>query len=188
MFVSTQNIKNTIQVKTQYNPDFTEVAKRIGGKFDFEEKSWIFDSRIANIVTAELLSVFGTDGYDQSCVDVEITVKKTIKAELGPIYLAGRIIAQANSRDGGARNGEKIIFTKKSAVSGGSIKYWTTEIKEGAVFRILDLYEGAIKFLDECDAIEYKIIQTETEDKSAELARLKTELARITARIAELER
>ncbi|OCG45730.1 hypothetical protein A9G34_01110 [Gilliamella sp. Choc4-2] len=187
MFVSIKTIKNTIHVKTQYNPEFTEAAKQIGGVFDFDEKSWIFDSKITDIVTTELLRIFGTDGYNQSCVDVEVTVKKTMKSELGPIYLAGRIIAQAKARDGGARNGEKITFTKKSANSGGSTKYWTTEIEEGAVFRILDLYNGAVKFLDECDAIEYKIIRNVTDDKSIELAKLKAELQRITARIAELE-
>jgi hypothetical protein len=186
MFVSIKNVNNNIYVKTQYNPDFNVAARQIGGRFDYDETAWVFDDRNKNLLRDKLLSIFGTDGYEQSCVDVEIAVKKTIIAEQEPIYLAGRMIARATGKNSRARAGEKIAFIQKSAISSGSAKNWTTEIKDGAVFRILDLYEGAVKFLDECEAIEYKIIN-KTSNKDAELAMLKQELKRITDRIAELE-
>jgi hypothetical protein len=167
MFVSVEKVDNKIYVKNQYNPYFNIVARQIGGRFDYTEKAWVFDSRNNELLEEKLLSIFGTDGYSQSCVDVEVTVKRDIIAYKEPIYLAGRIIAQAKGRDTGAWNGDKITFVNKSANSGGSIKNWTTEIKEGAVFKILDLYTGAVKFLDECDAIEYKIIQNKSAEKEA---------------------
>ena len=184
MFVSIRNVNNTIQVKTQFNPDFVCAAKQIGGKFDYDQKAWCFDERNLELVKNTLMSLFGTDGYNQSIVDVEVTVKKRIVAEKSPIYLAGRIIAQAGGRDSGATCSEKIAFIEKKPQSGGSMKYWTTEIAEGAVFRILDLYEGATDLLDQCDSIEYKIINKHS--NHSELEYLKSELARITARIAEL--
>lgn len=184
MFVSVKNINNTIQVKTQFNPDFTSVAKQIGGKFNFDEKAWCFDERNLELVKNALMSIFGTDGYNQSTVDVEVTVKKRITAEKSPIYLAGRIIAQAIGRDSGTTCSEKIAFIEKKPQSGGSAKYWTTEIADGTVFRILDLYAGATDLLDQCDSIEYKVISQHS--NHSELEYLKSELARITARIAEL--
>lgn len=147
---------------------------------------WCFDDRNQELVKNLLKSIFGTDGYNQSTIDVEITVKKRIITESSPVYLAGRIIAQARGRDSGANCGEKIAFVEKKPQSGGSMKYWTTEIPDGAVFRILDLYVGATNFLDECDEIEYRVISKQSSHED-ELEQLKIELARITARIAELE-
>jgi hypothetical protein len=189
MFVSIKNINNTIQVKTQFNPDFSYAAKKIGGKYDFNEKIWCFDERNLDLVKNALMSTFGTDGYDQSTVDVEITVKEKFIGEQSPIYLAGRIIAQARGRDSGARNGDGIVFIENSPKSGGSMKNWLTKIEEGSVFKILDLYAGAIDFLNECDSIEYRIIRnTQSQSsKETELAQLKIERDRINARIAELE-
>jgi hypothetical protein len=188
MFVSVKNVKNKIYVKSQYNHYFNVVAKQIGGKFDRAEKVWVFDSRNNELLKEKLLSIFGTDGYSQSCVDVEVTVKRDIIACKQPFYLAGRIIAYAKSRDSGAWVGDGITFVNKFATSGGSMNNWITKIEEGAVFRILDLYTGAVKLLDKCDAIEYKIIQNETDSKLAEKEALELELKRIQDRIAELEK
>jgi hypothetical protein len=187
MFVSVKNVNNKIFVKSQYNQYFNVVAKRIGGKFDYTEKTWVFDSRNGELLKEKLLSIFGTDGYSQSCVDVEVTVKRNIIAYKQPLYLAGRIIAYAKGRDSGAWIGDGITFVNKFATSGGSMNNWTTEIKEGAIFKILDLYTGAVKFLDECDAIEYKIIQNKIDSKSTEKEKLEHELKIIQGRIAKLE-
>lgn len=185
MFVSIKNFKDSIQVKTQFNPEFANAARKIGGKFDYSVKAWCFDERNLDLVKAALLDIFGTDGYNQSVVDVEVTVKEKIIGEQSPIYLGGRIIAQARGRDSGAINGESIVFIEKSATSGGSVKNWLTKIEEGAVFKILDLYEGALKFLDSDESIEYKIINKKSSQD--ELQQLKAELERIKSRIAELE-
>ena len=185
MFVSIKNFKDSILVKTQFNPDFTNKAHKLGGKFDYSEKAWRFDERNIDLVKKALLDTFGTDGYNQSVVDVEVTVKEKIIGEQSPIFLAGRIIAQARGRDSGAITGEGIVFIEKSATSGGSVKNWLTKIEEGAVFKILDLYEGALKFLDNDESIEYKIINKKSSPD--ELQQLKAELERIKSRIAELE-
>ncbi|NUF49542.1 hypothetical protein [Gilliamella sp. ESL0250] len=185
MFVSIKNIDKTIQVKTQFNPDFACAARKIGGKYDYSLKAWCFDERNIDLVKAALLDIFGTDGYNQSVVDVEITVKKKILGEQSPIYLGGRIIAQARGRDSGATIGDGVVFIEKSPTSGGSVKNWSTKVEEGLKFKILDLYEGALKFLDNDESIEYKIISKKSPHD--ELQQLKAELARITSRIAELE-
>lgn len=38
MFVSLKTIENTIQVKTQYNQNFIDEAKQIGGKYGGDTK------------------------------------------------------------------------------------------------------------------------------------------------------
>lgn len=185
MFVSIKNFKDSIQVKTQFNPEFVNVARKIGGEFDYSVKAWRFDERNIDLVTTALSDIFGTDGYNQSVVDVEITVKEKIIGEQSPIYLAGRIIAQARGRDSVATIGEGVVFIEKSPSSGGSVKNWLTKIEAGSIFKILDLYEGALKFLDNDESIEYKIINKKSSQD--ELQQLRAELARIEARIAELE-
>lgn len=185
MFVSIKNFKDSIQVKTQFNPEFANAARKIGGKFDYSVKAWCFDDRNIDLVKTALLDIFGTDGCNQSVVDVEITVKEKIIGEQAPIYLGGRIIAQARGRDSGATIGEGVVFIEKSPSSGGSVKNWLTKVDEGSIFKILDLYEGALKFLDNDESIEYKIISKKSPQN--ELQQLRAELARIEARIAELE-
>ena len=185
MKISLKTIGNTIQVKTQFNPKFANAASKIGGKFDYSAKAWNFDDRNIDLVKSTLLDIFGTDGCNQSVVDVEITVKQKIIGEQAPIYLGGRIIAQARGRDSGAKIGEGVVFIEKSPSSGGSVKNWLTKVDEGSIFKILDLYEGALKFLDNDESIEYKIISKKSPQN--ELQQLKAELARIEARIAELE-
>lgn len=186
MKVSIKNINGTIHVYSPFNSEFVSEAKRIKGRFNGDEKCWCFDERNLDLVKEILLSIYGTDGQDQQFVDVEVTVKKTIKSELSPVCLAGREIASAHDKKSGARVGNNISFVKNSPTSGGSAKYWTTEIPGGAVFRIFDLPAGAAKLLSACDDIEYKIISGE-QSKEQELAHLKMELNRILARIAELE-
>lgn len=185
MFVSIKTINNTIQVKTQYNPSFKAQAKLIGGRFNSDEKCWEFDVRNEDLVKEMLLSIFGTDGYDQSVVDVEITVKDEIRVICSPIYIAGRKIADATGRDSGAKVCDKIVFVDDYPISGGSRGNWATIIPEDSVFRILDLYVGALEKLDR-RGFEYKII-SKNSSKDEELAKLRNELVRIKARIAELE-
>ena len=48
-----------------------------------------------------LLSIFGTDGRNNNFVEVIIKVNKRLVSERAPIYLTGRIIAQARGRDTG---------------------------------------------------------------------------------------
>ena len=186
MFVSLKTIENTIQVKTQYNPDFIDEAKQIGGKFNGDTKCWEFDVRNKDLIENILLSIFGTDVNNNNLVDVVVKVNKRLVSERAPIYLAGRIIAQARGRDTGATVAEGISFINKKPQSGGSRQYWTTEIAPDSEFNIFDLPEGALKLLNENESIEYEVISKPVL-KDDELIQLKAELVRIQNRIAELE-
>ena len=186
MFVSLKTIENTIQVKTQYNPAFVDKAKQIGGKFNGNTKCWEFDVRNKNLVKNILLSIFGTDGRNNNFVDVLVKVNKRLVSERAPIYLAGRIIAQARGRDTGAKAAEGVSFINKEPQSGGSQQYWTTEISPDSEFKIFDLPEGALKLLNENESIEYEVI-SKPDLKDDELIQLRAELVRIQNRIAEIE-
>ena len=186
MFVSIKNLKNTIQVNTQYNPNFIYEAKQIGGRFNGDTKCWEFDIRNQDLVKKILLSIFGTDGRNNNLVDVVIKVNKKLTSEREPIYLAGRMIAQARGRDTGATIADGVAFINKKPQSGGSRQYWTTEITQDSIFKIFDLPEGALKLLDEYESIEYEVISKRF-SKEDELIQLKAELEQITNRIAELE-
>ena len=186
MFVSLKTSENTIQVKTQYNPDFIDEAKQIGGKFNGDQKCWEFDVRNKDLIESILLSIFGTDGRNNNFVDVIVKVNTRLVSERAPIYLAGRIIAQASGRDTGAKAAEGISFINKKPQSGGSQKYWTTEIAQDSEFKIFDLPEGALKLLNENESIQYEFINKPVLIDN-ELIQLKAELVRIQNRIAELE-
>lgn len=85
MFVSLKTIENTIQVKTQYNQNFIDEAKQIGGKYDGDTKCWQFDVRNKNLVKNILLSIFGVDGRNNNFVDAVIKVNKRLISERASI-------------------------------------------------------------------------------------------------------
>lgn len=161
MQVSIKKSNKTIKVTSQYNPLFSSKARKLNGQYDYSSKSWSFDIRVENLVKEILLEVYGNDGSETTFVDVDITVgDDNLLGHQDSIYLAGRIIAGARGRDSGATIGNGIVLVSGEIKSGGSVKNWLTVVKSESVFRILDLPLGALKFLEDREDINYKIIDT----------------------------
>lgn len=114
-----------------FNKNLVNECHRLGGKWDPEEKAWIFSGLVEEEVEAL------DDKYNSPLVGMEITALTNLYGSQEPIYLAGFKIATAKGRDSGATLSEGISFIKGEYTSSGSMKNWNTKIAEGSVFRML---------------------------------------------------
>ena len=129
-----------ITVDVPFNKVFIGKAKKLGGKWDDENKVWVF----SNFVKAEAQAL--EDKYGSELVPVEITFKAEDYYPKDAYTLAGIVLATATGRDSGAQLGKDIAVIKGSFNSGGSAKNWATIVKEGTVIRMMmpkDLIDDA---------------------------------------------
>lgn len=113
-----------------YNALLVEQCHRLGGKWDADEKAWIFSGLVANEV--ELLD----EKYNSELLNIEITFNESVSAHCSGVTLAGFRVASASGRDSGAKLASGIALISGDIGSGGSYKNWKTVIKEGAVIRM----------------------------------------------------
>lgn len=129
---------------TPYNKEFIARVKQIGGRWD--GKNWTVAQEDKEAASNLLKEIFGTDGEETELVTVEITVgENDIWAPQAPIYLFGKMVASARSRNSGARVAEDVLITKGSAVSGGSAKNWGTAILPESVVVIKNVPAAAVE-------------------------------------------
>lgn len=135
-----------LAVASPYHPEFPPQAKALGGKWAGNQ--WVFDPRDEARVRDLCREIYGTDGSpvaDTDLVTIRVTVMEgcELYEDLGAIFLAGREIARAFGRDGGARLGEGVAFLEGKPDSGGSRKNWMTVIPGPATFEVRDLPRSA---------------------------------------------
>ena len=128
-----EEIKNagicTLQIPF-YNAILVDECHKLGGKWDAEEKAWIFSGIVSDKV--EELDA----KYNSTLIDVEITFNENAYGSKAPVFIAGFKIATATGRDSGAKLAENIALIAGKVVSCGSVKNWGTEIIEGSVIRM----------------------------------------------------
>jgi len=117
-------------LKTPYNIRVVDECRRLGGKWDGEEKAWIFPGFVADKVEAL------DEKYNSELINIEITFPDGTSKWQGCIDVAGFKIASATGRDSGAKIANGVAFIKGEARSGGSVKNWMTVISEGTVIRM----------------------------------------------------
>lgn len=187
-YVKIEELENDkIRVITQYNSRFVNEAKSLGGKWD--KKGWCFDKRILDEVKKTLRCYYYDDGDFRERVDVEIKTKVKLVARLNAYFMGGRLIASATSKSSGARIGEGIVFLQGGVDSGGSMRYWETQVEADSIFQILDLTKDALKSLDSYvkeEYIEYKIISKKT-DTQKKINEIKKEIEKLQKLLAETE-
>lgn len=113
-----------------YNQNLVDECHNLGGKWDTEEKAWIFSGIVADKV--EQLD----EKYNSELVNVEIRFKESAGKWHGPVTLAGFKIATAWGRDSGAKLAEGISLLEGAVNSGGSVKNWSTRVEAGTVIRM----------------------------------------------------
>jgi hypothetical protein len=59
--ISRDVVSHVVRVASPFNPDFTEGAKRLGGKWDGTERRWVFAAKHEAEVRALCVTVYGTD-------------------------------------------------------------------------------------------------------------------------------
>ena len=131
-----------------YNYDLVDECKNLGGKWDSEEKCWIFSDIVEDKVE-ELDEL-----YNSKLIPIEIIANSydydnepdNISEHTSHVYFLGYPIAKAYGRDSGAVLGDNVSCIQGKIWSGGSMKNWRTYIEAGAVFRLkvpeklLDIY------------------------------------------------
>jgi hypothetical protein len=99
----------------------------LGGKWDSEEKCWVFPDYVSD-------KVEDLEKYND-LIPVEITINDDIYESQDAITLGGQEIAKASGRDSGARVCDGVSVIEGGFSSGGSIANWKTTAMAGTVFR-----------------------------------------------------
>jgi hypothetical protein len=113
----------------RYNSQLVLKCKNFGGKWDKENKTWVFPKYLENEIE-ELEYIFNSD-----IVNVEITAIRDVETQ-GTIDFCGYSLCKATGRDSGANLCDDICMIKGKIGSAGSMKNWYTKIYEGSVFKL----------------------------------------------------
>lgn len=175
-------------VFTPYSPEFVKRIKSIGGaRWDRDARAWEIPAASTDSARQIMFDVYGeTDqAFANEKVDVRIDVTEDITEYGDGITILGRGVCKAWGRDSGASILEGVDFIKGRPDSGGSAKYWCTEIPKGCSFIIHGVpKQKAEDFIkQDHDDLVAKIISVKP-NKAA----LVVEKARLLERIKEIDR
>lgn len=130
-----------IILKHRFNKKLVEKCNQLGGKWDSTESVWVF-SKIVDDEVEEL-----DYKYNANIATVEITALQDIYGDQDLVTFKGYPLAKASGRDSGAVVCEGVALICGSVTSGGSMKNWTTVIRQGSKFKLLiskNLIEGTV--------------------------------------------
>lgn len=166
-----------LRLASPYNPDLAPQAKKIGGRWDPDTKSWRFDARDEARVRDLAREVYGTDGTEDPSDVVTVRVDASEYGGYATVTVAGRIVAERRHRDQPVRLAPGVVIVEGSFRNrGGSMRY--PELGENqVVLEVRDLPRAAA----ERDGLE--IVSADDDRKAVLLA----ERDRITARLADIE-
>lgn len=136
-------------LSADYHPDCAPRARSLGGKWNAEQKLWIFDVRDLERVKGLALDIYGETGMPDEPVADTVTIRlvtaKGAWADKSAVYFAGRSIASASGRDSNARLGGGVIQLEGDhPAGGGSGKNWGTQIHPAA-FEVRDLPRAKVE-------------------------------------------
>ena len=174
-----------VKVTSPYNAKFVAKARNVRGKW--KEDAWWFDDSIIDYVRDLMVTCFNTTG-EVPYEEVSLLVKNyTDYASKSAVELFGRTIAKAWGRDGGAKLGEGIIFIDGSYDSGGSVKNWSTDVKD-ATFEIQNFPLPATELPEVQEAIKAGWCEIKHLKKKRDPEEIMAEIDALKSRIAELEK
>lgn len=136
-----------------YNADLIEKCRKLGGRWDGDEKAWVFPGFVSDKVE-ELDEI-----YNDELITIELKAKEYFSRCNEPILFCGYVVARATGRDSGAKLGEGVSMLQGSVGSSGSMKNWATCIQEGTIIRLnvpARLYR--LSFLDYEDLFEIELV------------------------------
>lgn len=181
-----------IALYTPYNPQFVSKIKAAGARWNAEGKAWTMPAANIDIARDILREVYGHDDTpqpDEKLVRVKVTVLQSVSATCGPIVLLGRVIASAYGRDSGARVGDGVSFIEGQPRSGGSMRNWTTDIREGSVFVVVDAPSTLLSTLDAKELNGRKVYQYEilADDRDEQLRKLQARRKELADALADVD-
>ena len=113
-----------------YNSLLVSECKKLGGRWDSDEKAWIF----SDFVEEQVLAL--DEIWNSELVTVELTATDSCRTYHDKIDAFGYPVARATGRDSGAILYDDVALILGTATSGGSMKNWCTVIREGSVLRM----------------------------------------------------
>lgn len=115
--------------------------KQLGARWDAETKRWVIPEEMLRHARAAMKKAYGeTDLTPASeLVTLKVHTTKEVWAIQKAIIIAGRTVARAFYRDGGAIVGNGVAFIRGAPESGGSRTRWATAIPADAEFEIYDV-------------------------------------------------
>ena len=161
--INVETRENRLFVYTPFSREFVNDIKASvnGARWNPSEKAWTVPVEAEETVYALLANHYGYR-KDSNDITIIITALKRLVGEQDSVRFAGIPVARATGRDSGARVCENVIHIEGSFGSGGSVKNWTTEVKEGSRFKLMDIPESVLENVDR-ERWEFTIV----EEKSA---------------------
>lgn len=177
-------IDDKVRVSTPYHAEFVDRCRRLRGKWT--EGAWVFDDSVLEYVREAMMECFNTTG-ETPYEEVSLLVKdKNFFESRGPVTLFGRTIAKAFGRDSGARLGDGIVLIKGEMESGGSVKNWSTCVRD-ATFEIQNFPKPAIELPEVKEAIKEGWVEVKERKKKRSNEDIETEIRQLEERISELK-
>lgn len=127
---SAVNSNSKIILKSQFNYWLVNKCKKLGGKWDSEDKVWVFSDVVKDEV--EELDFI----YNSELVSIELTAAKNLQSICDSISFLGYDIVTATGRDSGAVPCDGVSFMSGEISSGGSHANWQTFMEAGTKVRL----------------------------------------------------
>lgn len=180
-----------IITSTPYTPDWAPAAKRIGGKWQPDTKTWSFDARDEAAVKALLGEHYGWIDGDTETVDLRLTIEDH-HSITNPLRIAGRMIARRPARDAEVRLADGVVIIDGSfGSSGGSVRnpdLFGHEVRGATPTVTLEVRgfpASAVSMIPERFAPEIVSRELDRDALAAERERLLSRIAEIDALLAE---
>lgn len=128
-------------ISTPYNGKFVHSIRKLDARWDADTKSWIVPEEMLRHARTAMKKAYGeTDLTPASeLVTLKVHTTKEVWAIQKAIIIAGRTVARAFDRDGGAIVGNGVAFIRGAPESGGSRTRWATVIPADAEYEIYDV-------------------------------------------------
>ncbi len=123
--------------------------------------TWTFNAAFEKEIREVLIEVFGTDGtIGVELATVKVTFTKKVSATQTSVRYAGKVFADAYSKNSGATTGPDVELVAGTIGSAGSAKNWVSVVYAGAKFIVKNVYPKLIPELTEAakDGVVYEIL------------------------------
>lgn len=178
-------------VDSPYTPEWPAAAKKIGGKWQPDTKTWSFDVRDEAAVKALLGEHYGWIDGNTETVDLRLTIEDHYSIT-NPLRVAGRMIARRPARDAEVRLGDGVVIVDGGfGSSGGSARYPDLFGREAngatptVTLEVRDFPASAVEMIPEDFKPEIVSRELDRDGLTAERERLLARIAEIDALLAE---
>ena len=170
MSVQIEKYGDSLAVYFPFDEDAKNRIKNLGGKWNGVERCWKVPAALESEVREVLNDTFGTDGSQPvKMLTLRVTALNDVEIYTDPVTCCGKVLARAYGRDSGAKVGDDVALISGTITSGGSRKNWKSIVRNGAVFKLLNVYPGQKDDYDP-DVFQVEIVDETIDDSANPLA------------------